>query len=334
MAITGPASFIPTINEFLAHWAQCNTALPPATPLVVPLPGNVTVARTQLLNLRDALQAQQAVVQAKLTAQGLVRGTIELQKAALLESFNQFTAKLDGYYRNTNFYRMRPHAPGIGFGQHAFSDPMGDALGLWESINAGPAPAGVTLPLVLTGGLTQGVFSSAVSALQFSYADEKTKTRAVILERGNRDQIQDEAYEIMKLYRECLPSSAVAAFPVLVDTVPRLSPAPGHTPNAVNASAIFEAPDSSKIVYDASTDSMLASYQLRGNVGEDYSDEDAVVIATNLPGAPREFVTPFGLNQPGATVALKVYVILTTGNEAGSAAMFVQRPANVELLAA
>ena len=65
----------------------------------------------------------------------------------------------------------------------------------------------------------------------------------------------------------------------------------------------------------------------------DYSDEDAVVIATNEPGAPREFVTPFGLNQPGVHVALKVFVILTTGNEAGSAAMFVQRSVSVPLAA-
>ena len=49
--------------------------------------------------------------------------------------------------------------------------------------------------------------------------------------------------------------------------------------------------------------------------------------------APREFVTPFGLNQPGAKVALKVYVILTSGNEAGSAAVFVERPDSVQLAA-
>jgi hypothetical protein len=87
-------------------------------------------------------------------------------------------------------------------------------------------------------------------------------------------------------------------------------------------------------VYDASADAMLASYQIRGNAGDDYSDEDAVVIATNAPGDPREFTTPFGLNQPGAKVALKVFVILTTGNEAGSAAVFVTRPASVVPLAA
>ncbi len=46
----------------------------------------------------------------------------------------------------------------------------------------------------------------------------------------------------------------------------------------------------------------------------------------NPPGAAREFNTTFGLNQPGAKVALKVFVITNTGNEAGSAVMFVQRP--------
>ena len=94
----------------------------------------------------------------------------------------------------------------------------------------------------------------------------------------------------------------------------------------MNASAVFEAPNQSKVVYDASTEATLHSYQLRGNAGDDYSDEDAIVLAANGPGAPREFTTTLGLNQPGARVALKVYVILTTGNEAGSAPIIVQRP--------
>ena len=121
---------------------------------------------------------------------------------------------------------------------------------------------------------------------------------------------------------------------MLAETMPRLTPLPGHTPTAVNASAVFQAPNASRIVYEASTDSMLHSYELRGTVGDRYSDEDAVVIATHSPNDPREFVTTFGLNQPGAEIALKVYVVLTTGNEAGSAAMLVERPANVQLLAA
>ena len=333
MPITGPSSYVPALNEFLAHWQQCNAALPGTTPLLVRLPQDVTVTRAQFDAKRQALVTQQGVVQSKLTDLQLARGTILLQKEALLERFNQFTTALDAYWQKTIFMLARPYAPGITFGQEAFSRPLGEAMLLWAKINSRPAPAGVTLPLKLKGGMTQGEFASAISALQFAYADEQNHDQDVILERGNRNQIQAEVYEIMKDYREVVPKK-LEDFPVLVETMPRLTPLPGHTPAAVNASAVFEAPNASKVVYEASPDAMLHSYELRGNVGDNYSDEDAIVIATNAPGAPREFLTPFGLNQPGAQVALKVYVILTTGNEAGSGALFVQRPAQALPLAA
>ena len=331
MPITGNASYVQTMNEVLAHWLQCNNALPPATPLRIELPNKTLVTRGQFEAKRDALLAQNNVVQAELTNLDLARGIIELSKANLLERFNQFTTKLDGKWQNTHFHRARPYAPGLRDGQENFSRPMGSMMTLWAKINDGPAPSGVTLPLVLPATfmqptpMTQGELASQLSALQFAYADEDLKDQNVVLARAKRDEMQDEDYVILKAYRENVPSDMMA-FPTLVETMPRLSPLPGHTPDAVNSSAVFEAPDKAKVVYNASDDLMLAGYQLRGNVGTDYSDEDAVVIATNDPGAPREFVTTFGLNQPGVHVALKVYVILTTGNEAGSAAMFVQRP--------
>jgi len=313
MAITGPGSYGPTTQEFLAHWQQCNTALPLATPLLVRLPKNVSITRAQFSTQRQGLITQQGVVQGKLTDLQLARGTIVLQKIELLERFNQFTTALDAYWQNTIFALARPLAPGLTYGQELFSRPLGDAMKLWTKMNAALAPVGVTLPLTLKGGMAVGDFASAISALQFAYDDEQNKDQDVILERGNRNTIQAGLYDIMKSYREVVPKK-LEDFPVLVETMPRLTPLPGHTPDAVNSSAIFEAPDKSKVVYDASTDAMLHSYQLRGNVGDDYSDEDSQVIATNEPGAPREFVVPFGLNQPGARIALKVYVILTTGN--------------------
>jgi hypothetical protein len=124
------------------------------------------------------------------------------------------------------------------------------------------------------------------------------------------------------------------AFPEVIDTLPRLTPLPGHTPVPVNASAIFQAPNATKVVYDASSEATLARYELRGTVGDHYDEDDAVVIASHAPNEAREFTTVFGLDQPGAEIALKVFVVLDTGNEAGSAAMLVQRPANVQLMAA
>ena len=60
--------------------------------------------------------------------------------------------------------------------------------------------------------------------------------------------------------------------------------------------------------------------------GPEWNEEDAVVIASHAPNEPREFLTSFGLSEPGVHMVFKVFVILTTGNEAGSAAVSVQRP--------
>lgn len=333
MAITGPASYIPTMNDFIAHWAQCNAALPAGTPLIIRRLDDTTVTLAQFTTARDLLQTQQNTIQSCLAAQQIARSVIHLKKVALLKQFALFNAVLDGYYQNTEFYSSRPLVPGLGAGQENFSRPLTDMMTLWEKMNAGPAPASVTLPVVLSDNTNQGGFASAVSQLQFAYAEESRKAQEVTLARAKRDIQQDRAYEVMKIYREAVPGK-LALFPELVATLPRLTPAPGHTPEAVNASAIFQAPESSRVVYDESNDGMLARYELRGHVGEEYHEEDAVVIATNLPEAPREFVSAFGLTQPGAQVALKVYVILTTGNEAGSAPMIVQRPSMVLPLAA
>ena len=40
----------------------------------------------------------------------------------------------------------------------------------------------------------------------------------------------------------------------------------------------------------------------------------------------RTIDTNFAINQAGAIISLKLFVVLTTDNEAGSAAMVVQRP--------
>jgi len=333
MAITGPASYIPTMNEFTAHWALCNAALPPASPLLVRQLNNTTMTQVQFAALRDSLQTQQNTIQSCLAAQEIARGGINLKKTALLTQFALFTSLLDGYFRNTEFYGARPLMPAFGAGQENFTRPLVDMMTLWEKINAGPAPAGVTLPVALPDGATQGGFASAVAALQSAYAEEQRKVQDVALARAKRDLSEDQAYDVMKIYREVVPGK-LTAFPELIATLPRLSPVAGHTPEAVNASAVFEAPDATRVVYDESDEGLLERYELRGHVGEEYHEQDAVVIASRLPEESREFLTTFGLTQPGAQVALKVYVILTTGNEAGSAPMIVQRPANVLPLAA
>ena len=329
--ISGNASYPAVCDAFSGHWLLCNEALPPASPLRIKRPNETLVLRSDFDGLRDSLLAQYIDVRAKLTQVDLARGTIEIIKTKLLERLNQFLVKLDGKWLSTHFYRARPYAPGIRDGQENFCNPMFDMMTLWADINAGPPPAGVTLPLVLpatdlqTGTMSQGAFASFLSSLAFAYADERAKLQRLTLARAKRDEIQADLYEIMKAYREDVPGDLMA-FPTLVETMPRLSPLPGHTPQAVNARATFVPPDQSRIVHGESTDAMLHSYQLRGHAGTEYDEVYAEVIATHTPSEPREFLTSFGLSEPGVHMVFKVFVVLTTGNEAGSAAVSVQRP--------
>lgn len=289
------------------------------------------MARSYFDGLTNALSAQQTVVLTRQTEREIARASINLQKERLLGRLNQFNTMFDANYRRTEFYDSRPYAPSITDGQETFSRAILKVVSVWEELNEGPAPSGVVLPIVLPatpdlpGTMAVGELASAISTLQFAYRTELKKGTRVDIARSKRNLIQEDLYEILLAYRENVPGK-MSAFPELVDTMPRLTPLPGHTPEPVNASAVFEAPDKSKVVHDASTDPLLQHYQLRGCIGPDWNEDDAVVVATHSPNEPREFITTFGLNQPGVQVVFKLYVMLTTGNEAGSAPMVVQRP--------
>ena len=317
--------------EFKKHWLSSNTKLG-ASPLILTLPDKTSLSQAQFAGLHTSLLAQQDTLQTWAVDVQIARGNVNVKKAELLAKFNLFTALMDGSYQGTGFYEARPLAPGITFGKELFLKPLGDAMKLWKRMNEGEAPAGVTLPLVLGDGTDQGGFASAVSALCFAYAGLEDKEVDLRIARGNRNVTQTRAYAAMKMYREGAENKFVL-HPELIETLPRLSPLPGHTPDAVNASAMLEGSNQSKIVHDASTDAMISHYELRGNAGDDYNEGDAVVIASHEPGEAMEFVTPFALTQPGAKAAFKIFVVLTTGNEAGSAEMVVERPASVQLAA-
>lgn len=321
MPITGNASYIPTTNAFLAHWTQVNAALPALEPLIL----SSGVTRAALVTLRNGLQDLFDSVQDKLNDVEIASAALLLKKESMLGRLNQFNAIVDGYFAGSALAGARPLAPSIGDGEEVFVEPLRDMKSLWMKVNAAVAPPGLVLPLVLEGGMTRADFVTALGELTTAYEAGQTAEQNLKLERLLRDQKKDLIYEALKLYRLSVPAR-VPTNQALLESLPKLTPDAGHTPAAVNASAVFVAPDKSHVVYDASADADLSHYELRGNVGATFKAADAVVIATNQPGDARVFDTSFGLTQSGAKVSLEVYVILNTGNESGSAPMLVTRP--------
>lgn len=324
MPISTNASYIPTLDTFSAHWGKCNTALG-ATPLLAVPPGKPSCSRAQLDTLGQNLLLAQTKVQGAINDQEIARGDIDLQKAALLKTLNAFIDTMEAYYQGTKFYNAKPLAPGIGEGQERFTRPMVDAMTLWEKLNGAAAPQGVTLPLLVNGGVDQGGFASSISALQLAYRNEATAEQDVNVARTDRNLIQERVYEVLKAYRLAVPAKC-GQFPNLLATLPKLTPEPGHTPDPVQASATYVAPSTSHIVWNPSTDPDIDYYDIEGTNGAEWKADDAIHLGRVQAGAPPVFDATFGLTQAGTSVALKVFAVLKTGNQAGSATLVVTRP--------
>ena len=326
MAINSNASFIPTLNEFVAHWAEVNDARPPGAPLIL----RTGQTRQDLHLLRVDLMDVETQLQQRLNDAQIARGQIELHKRSLMMWFGRFMQVFDGYYGAGPLGQARPAMEVVTASVEKFIKPMLDMGDLWDRINVLTAPPGVVLPLTLVGELETETLTHAEFVILYtnlrSYADQETIALGrAKRSRSRRDFTQKDAYAAMKTYRLAMPA-ALPAGNELQGTLPRLTPEDtGAAPDPVAASAVYVSGDTSRTVYEESTSEELKEYQLRGVAGEEWNEEDAVTIATNPPGAPREFTVNFGLTQPGTKIALKVYVVTLGGRERGSAAMVVER---------
>lgn len=335
MALSSKAAFIPTTNEFLAHWALVDAALPPAAPVVLPEePGVIPPGfnRSGLNELKSFLQANLEVVQDKLNDVEINSGGLALLKAKLYKRLTLFLEVVDGFYANTEFYAARPEAPGLGAGEEKFIDPLRDAKSLWTKLNAAAAPAGLTLPIVLNEGtaaaplpVALAEFSASLELLKGKYEGRSAADQALKLARGRRDRTMESIRAVLVAYRKSVVPR-LAGNQTLLASIPRVTPEPGHTPDAVTATAVFQAPDVAKVSHSASDDADFKEYELRATVGASGDAEDAIVLGSHPARTPADFFTQHGLGAPGGTVSLWVYVITNDGNERGSARMVVTRP--------
>jgi len=318
MPISGPASYPVTTDEFLAHWLAADTALGAGNEIV--LPG--AVVRAGLQTKRDLLGSKRTDVQVKLNLQELARGDIELRKAALLLRVNQFNDKVSALHPNTKWVRALPQIPGIGYCQSNFTDPLDDANSLWQLINAD-----ATLPdITLLGGYLQANFASDIAALKTAYTTYIAAAVAVTITIEERNDLQDEIYPMLKNYRQVMPTY-FAKTHALVESLPRLTPEPGSTPDPVTANGAWDATQvKAKITWSASSNANLLDYEIRFCAGPNYSTENESVAGSVSPTAPREFLSDAGLTTPGSVATFKVYVLTSTGNEKGSNTVVVTRP--------
>jgi hypothetical protein len=129
----------------------------------------------------------------------------------------------------------------------------------------------------------------------------------------------------MQKYRTAIEFEYGPGHP-FTESLPDLSPAPGSTPDAVVLSGQWGTLPTlaAQLTWTASANPNLQVYQLRGCNGPNYIEDESSLITNMLPGTLGT-TTLFGLEFPGDQATFKIFVILTTGNQAGSNAVTVTR---------
>lgn len=330
MAITTNASYVPTLTEFIGHWTDVNTDRGAAGPLVLGSGADVAQARMW----RTQLQGLEGELQSRLNDREIARGQIRVLKERLNYWFSRWAGIFDAYFAEGPYRDARPKSPAISSTVEDFIVPMLDVVDLWKRFNGltgAMRPPGLPLPITLLGEtymdeLTVAQFEALIADLRVQADAETLAAGRAKRTRSKRTFCQEKAYAVMKMYRQAMPQ-ALPSESDLQATLPRLTPEEtGPAPDPVAASAVYVSGATSKTTYEASTAPDLKEYQLRGVIGEEWNEEDAVTIATHAPGAAREFTVNFGLTQPGTSIVLKVYVVTEMGRERGTAPMRVTRP--------
>ena len=322
MPITDIGSYVPTMDEFGAHWDDVNTALggTPATELK--LQGAYT--RAMFVTDRNAIDAAITALAGLENAREIAAGNRDTQKQGLVGRLNAFRGMLRAQFPNTSYAGAAGTVPSFSSAESKFLQPFDDMANLWSRINADATIPGFTPPLVIAG-YTVAQFQTDLAAARTAFAAVTVAENDARIGREQRDVLLPAARERMVQYRAGVEAVLGPTHPLTV-SLPDVYPQPGSTPTPVVLSGSWNAGLAQAVFnWPASSEPTLAEYEMRMSTGPTYDEATSSVIG-NIPPGTTTFQTIAGLTTPGAVASFKVFVRLTTGNEAGSNTVTITRP--------
>lgn len=322
MPFSGPSSYLSTIDEFIGHWTDVNAELTPD----LTLSSGYTLPDLQAD--RDDLADEITQLEGAINVLEGHRTDRDNQKGPMRERMRQLGAFIKGMLPTSVYVGQIPNLIRDSASSGKWIVAMDDHAHLWTTINASP-PAGFTPPLLLLGGYSVADFNTDVASLKATFTAWVQADQDVDRERDERDALYQSIRDELVQYR----LAVIANFPPdhpLVTSLPRLTPLPGHTPDPVVLSGVWNNGTSmADLSWTASADPDLASYEVRRSGATPYDTSTELVVQT-LPPGTLAHSTNAGLALAGSTMGFKVYVVLTTGNERGSNAVTVENESGGE----
>ncbi len=306
------------IDQYVAHWGSVNAALG-ATPLIL----RGAYALANLNTDRTAIATAFAAVQTADNNRQIAASDRDIKLAALKEKLRQFRAAVQGQIAGTAYVNALPVVPSASKTVGDWLNAFDDINNLWTQINAATIP-GFTGPLKLSGGYLIATFGTDYTALKTTYTAVTTATKNATVAREQRNDLLDAVYNRLKEYTPFVQGLFPAGH-ALIASLPKLSPPPGSTPQAVIVNAHWDTV-LKKAVFDwnASTSPDVVSYSLRFHPGPTYKADEEQIIQSGIKVL--HFETDHGLSAAGSVGYYKVYAITSDGNEKGSKAVKIVRP--------
>lgn len=327
MPITTIGSYAPTMQAFIAHWQEVNAV----TGTEFTLRDGYTV--DNLTDDRADLLSAVAAVQPADNDKRLAADTRDARKRALHDRLKEFNAAVRYRFLGAAYPAALPRVPTLSRNESLFFRALDDANNLWLRINANsPAIPGFTPPFTLRGNYTQLMFQTDLIHMHDAYVAVTNATQTATYTRAQRNLRLPDAKAHLVEYRQAVLVRFPANSP-LVHSLPAVSPPPGSTPAPVSVSGVWNAAlQKAVLTWTPSDNPALAYYSVRTAPLPKYKAENESVVA-EVPKTETSYATSTGLVIPGATALFRVYVVLDTANERGSATVAVTRAATLSAAA-
>lgn len=328
MPLVAATSYLPTLTQFLAHWVVVDEHLPSGAKLV--LGDGMSLAMAEALRV----ETETAVNALDDARQDLVIQHTELRllRARLREWLDVFNQTVRARYGGTLWEEQLRPLPALAASAEKLLTACRSALLLWARLDALPATPGAPVPLCLGFDMTftREDFAAQMSAVQEQAQAVESAEFDRIVARRLRDAVFLRVKEMLMAYVRMVEARLPAAEPLRL-SLPRLWPLPGHTPEPVELTGIWDAVlQRARLSWTESTDKTLDHYQIRVCSGPEYDGEEERVVK-RIPGtAPeRVLLTIEALTQPGTEATYRVYVVLKTDNERASNPVTIKHPPEI-----
>ena len=323
MPITDLGSYVTTGDEIQSHWSDVNADRVAGGGTALLLADGYSLAdlTTDVGVVATANTGQESLD----NAIGLATTTRDTRKRTLRERLIEFREAVNYRLKGSGYALSLPDTPHPTSSEQRFLAALDDMANLWTRINADATVPNFTPPLLLRGGVTLAATQTELATLRLNYKAVTDAENDARIGRNQREVLLSPLRSRFVLYREAIAVEYGATHP-FATSLPDVYPQPGSTPDAVTLSGSWNAPTAlAQFSWTASDNPNLDSYQMRMSSGPSYDAAIATVIGNISPGT-MTFSTTDGLSAPTDVASFKVFVVLTTGNEAGSNTVTITRP--------